>query len=217
MLVRDRMSAPAVSIGPDTVFRDALKLMHHRRFRRLPVVDDRGRLVGIVSERDLAYASPSHGPSLSVWDLNYLLSSVQIREVMTTDLITTTGDTPVEDAARTMADNKVGGLPVVDDKHRVVGVITETDIFKAFVEMFGGGHPGLRLTLQVPERTAVLMELGTAIWDLGGRIVSIGSYSGDVSGSRGLVVKVRNVRKDAVIDVLESLGEHVLDAREMKL
>ena len=147
MFVRDRMSSPAVTITPDTPFQDALKLMHDRRFRRLPVVNKRGKLIGIVSERDLLYASPSLATSLSIWEITYLLSKIQVREIMTKEVITTMPDTPIEDAAHLMADNKIGGLPVVDERNRVVGVITETDIFKTFVEMFAGGHSGLRLTL----------------------------------------------------------------------
>jgi len=215
MLVRDRMSAPAVTITPDTVYRDATKLMRHGRFRRLPVVNETGELVGIVSERDMLHLSTSHGPALSVWELNYLLSSVEIRQLMTTKVLTTTADTPIEDAARVMADHKIGGVPVVDERNHVVGVITETDIFKTFVEMFAGGHPGLRLTLAAPEEQELLLELGKAISELGGSIVSVGSFHSDVSGSRGLVVKVRQAKKDQLIEVLEGLGDRVVDAREV--
>jgi acetoin utilization protein AcuB len=215
MFVRDRMSSPAVTIKPDTPFQDALKLMHDHQFRRLPVVDKKGELVGIVSERDLLYVSPSKAISLNVWELHYLLSKVEVREIMTEDVITTTPDTPLEDAAHLMAENKIGGLPVVNQKDRVVGVITETDVFGSLVEMFAGGHTGLRLTLQVPERKGVLADLCRAISDLGGSIRSVGSFYGDVPGVRGLVVKVQDVRKDQLIDTLEALGDHVIDAREV--
>lgn len=215
MLVQNRMSAPAVTITPDTVFRDAMKLMRHKRFRRLPVVNKAGQLVGIVAERDMLHLSTSHGPALSVWELNYLLSSVEIRQVMTKDVITTTGDTPIEDAACLMAAHKIGGLPVVDERRHVIGVITETDIFKAFIEMFSGGHPGLRLTLAAPQEKDLLLDLGKAVSDLGGSIVSIGSFYGDVSGDRGWVVKVERAEKDQLIDTLEALGDHVVDAREV--
>jgi len=215
MLVQSRMSAPAVTITPDTVFREALKVMHYRRFRRLPVVDESGRLVGIVSERDLPHVSSSYAPAISVWDLNHLLSSVEIKQVMTTDVITTTPETPIEDAARLMAENKVGGLPVVNEHGHVVGVITETDIFKAFVEMFAGGHPGLRLTLVVPGGNGVLLKLGEAVSKSGGHVVSVVSFPGESAGERGLVVKVQDANKDQLIDVLQALGSHVVDAREV--
>jgi acetoin utilization protein AcuB len=215
MFVRDRMSAKPVTVTPDTPFQDALKLMQEHKFRRLPVVDKNGKLVGIVSERDLLYASPSPATSLSVWELNYLLSKLKIEEIMTTDVISITPDTPIEDAARVIADNKIGGMPVVDEKEHVVGVITETDLFKTFVEMMGGGEAGLRMTLEVPERKGVLAELSRVIYDLGGNIVSVGSFWGEAPGERELVVKVRDVKKDQLIDKLEAVGDHVVDARDV--
>jgi acetoin utilization protein AcuB len=215
MFVRDRMSMPAVTITPDTPFQDALKLMRDHRFRRLPVVDRKGNLIGIVSERDLLYASPSSATSLSVWEVHYMLSKLQVRRIMTKDVITTTPDTPLEDAAYLMADNKIGGLPVVDEYSRVVGVLTETDVFKTFVEMFAGGHSGLRLALEVPEKKGVLLGLCQAIFDLGGSIMSVGSFYGPLSGERGLVVKVRDVDKGQLVGTLETLGDHVVDARDV--
>ena len=215
MLVQNRMSAPAVTIAPDAVFRDALKLMHRRRSRRLPVVDKGGRLVGIVSEHDLPHVSSSYAPALSVWDLNYLLSSVRIGQVMTTDVITTTPETTIEDAARLMADNRVSVLPVVNERNHVVGVITETDIFDAFIEMLAGGQPGLRLTLLVRDRNEVLLALSKAVSELGGQIVGVGCFPGDVVGKLGLVVKVKDTGKAQLTDELEALGDHVVEAREV--
>lgn len=139
MFVRDRMSSPAVTITLDTPFQDALTLMRDRRFRRLPVVNKKGKLVGIVSESDLLHASPSPATSLSIWELHYLLSRIQVREIMTEEVITVTPDTPIEDAAHLMAANKIGGLPVVDGHNGVVGVITATDIFKYVSEDSGYG------------------------------------------------------------------------------
>lgn len=215
MLVRDRMSSPAVTAAPDTVFRDALGLMRKHRFRRLPVVDEHDRLVGIVCEHDLMTASPARPGSLSVWELNRLQSTVKIREIMTEDVVTTTPDTPIEDVARVMTDEKVGGMPVVDEDDRVIGVITETDVFRAFVEMFAGGYPGLRLTLEIPEGKEILLELSEAISESGGQIVSVGSFYGDAPGKRRLVVKVLGTGKGELVKALEALGDHVLDAREV--
>lgn len=215
MLVKDRMKSPAVTITPEMPFQDALKLMREKGFRRLPVVNRHGELVGIVSERDLLYATPSPATSLSVWELNYLLSQLQVREIMTKHVITTTADTPIEDAAEVMAQRKIGGMPVVDDKNVVIGVITETDIFKALVEMMAMHKGGVRLTLDVPERMGVLGELGTAIAEQGGNIMGVGVYDSDVPSHRRLLVKVQGVTKGQLVDVLEQLGEHVIDAREV--
>jgi acetoin utilization protein AcuB len=215
MFVRDRMSSPAVTIDADTSFPDALKLMRDRHFRRLPVVDKKGILVGIVSERDLLYAAPSSATSLSIWEVQYLLSNLHIKTIMTKDVVTTTPDTPVEDAARSMVAHKIGGLPVVDGRKEVVGVITETDIFQTFVEMFAGGRAGVRLTLSVPEKKGVLLELSQAIYNLGGTIVSVGSFDGRQPEERGLVIKVRDVDEGQLVATLDALGEHIVDARDV--
>jgi acetoin utilization protein AcuB len=215
MFVRDRMSSPVVTVTSDTSFQEALKLMRDHRIRRLPVIDKKYELVGIVSERDLLHASPSSATSLSVWELTYLLSKIQIREIMTKDVSVATPEMPIEDAAHLMVSHRIGGLPVIDEHNQVVGMITETDVFKTFVEMFAGGRSGLRLTLQVPERKGVLAQLAMSIAGLGGSIESVGSFYGDVAGERELVVKVRDVNKDQLVDALEILGDHVIDAREV--
>jgi acetoin utilization protein AcuB len=216
MFVRDHMSTPAVTVAPDMPFQDALQMMRERRFRRLPVVDKNGKLIGIVAERDLLYASPSPATTLSVWEMNYLLSKLKIERLMTKDVITTRPDTTVEDAASLMVEKKIGGLPVVDDNHQPVGMITETDIFKTLVEMFGGGQAGLRLTLEVPRGKGVLAKLSTAIFELGGNIVSFGSFPIDEKPEEdGIVIKVEGVSQNQLVDTLEAIGDHVIDAREV--
>jgi acetoin utilization protein AcuB len=216
MFVRDHMISPAVTVEPDMPFQEALKVMQDGGFRRLPVVDKKGKLVGIVSERDLLYASPSPATTLSVWELTYILSKIQVEELMTKDVITTTADTPIEDAASLMVANKVRGLPVVDDGYKPVGVITDKDIFEILVEMFGGGQSGLRLTLSVPHRKGVLAGLSKAISDLGGYIVSFGSFPiPDEPDKDGMVVKVQGISQNQLVDTLENLGDHVVDAREV--
>ena len=212
MFVRDRMSSPAVTITPDTPLRDALDLMHRRRFRRLPVVDGRGRLVGIVSERDLLYASPPPAALVSDMDLNHLLDELPIREIMTRDVLTATPDTFVEDAARLMVDNKVGGLPVLDEDDHVVGVITETDVFRAFIELYRAGHSGLYLTLQVQDRAGLMAELSKAVLGLGDDIVSLTSSYDEATGEYRLVIKGQEIDQDRVVALLESLGYRVIKA-----
>lgn len=177
MLVRERMTSPAVTIAAETPFQEALKLLRDKKFRRLPVVDGAGKIVGIVSERDMLHASPSPATSLSVWEVNYLLWKLKVSDIMTHNVLTINQDTPVEDAASLMVTHKIGGVPVVDDSGKVVGVITETDIFKAFVEMLGGGEHGLRLTVQVPTGSGTLARLSTKIAEMGGLILSVGSMA----------------------------------------
>jgi acetoin utilization protein AcuB len=215
MFVRERMSSPAVTITPDTPLQDALPLMHEHRFRRLPVVDEKGRLVGIVSERDLLYASPPPSTLLSGLELNHLLAELQTREIMTQEVITTTPDTFVEDAARLMVENKIGGLPVVDEDNRVVGVITETDVFKAFIELYRAGHTGLYLMLKVRDGKGLLAELSKAVLGVGGDVVGISSSYDEASGDYRLVIKGEEIDRDRVVALLVSLGHQVIEVYEV--
>jgi len=215
MLVKERMTSPAMTVTPDISFQDALKLMRDHKFRRIPVVDHEGKLMGIVSERDLLHASPSPATSLSVWEVNYLLWKLKVADIMTHHVITIDQDAPIEDAANLMVTRKIGGLPLVDHAGKGTGVITETDIFKAFAEMLGSGEKGLRLTLKVPSGGGTLARLSQAIYEQGGLIVSVGSLDKESSKERELIIKVRGVTKDKIVPVLEALGDHVVDAREV--
>ncbi len=216
MFVRDHMTTPVITVPPDLPFQEALRLMRENHFRRLPVVDKNGKIIGIVSERDLLYASPSPATTLSMWEVNYLLSKIKVDRLMSTTIITVSPDDILETAAHLMVENRIGGLPVVDKDNRPVGIITETDIFKSFVQMIGGGQPGLRLTLSVPRRKGVLAALTQAVYELGGNIVSVGTYPiTDNPEENGLVIKVQDVSQSQLIANLEQLGDHVVDAREM--
>lgn len=135
IIVRDKMSVPVITLVADTPYPDALKLMHERRIRRIPIVNSHNKLIGIVSERDLLHAAPSPASSLNIWEMNYLLSKLKLSDLMTKKVISVTPATPIQEAASLMLKHKVGGLPVLDEEQHVIGVITETDIFKAFVEL----------------------------------------------------------------------------------
>jgi acetoin utilization protein AcuB len=113
---------------------EALNLMREKGIHRLPVVDSDGKLKGIVSDRDLLHASPSDATSLSVWELNYLLSKVVMKDVMTKSVITVEGDSRIRETARIMVEKKIHGLPVTDGEN-VVGIITETDLFKVLLDL----------------------------------------------------------------------------------
>ena len=134
MQVSERMSQPVVTALPDMPIQEALNLMREKGIHRLPVVDGGGKLKGIVSDRDLLHASPSDATSLSVWELNYLLSKVVLKDVMTKSVITVEGDSRIRETARIMVDKKIHGLPVMDGKD-VVGIITETDLFRVLLDL----------------------------------------------------------------------------------
>ncbi len=214
MLVGDRMSHPVITIPPDMPVVDALNLMRVEHIRRTPVVDEKGKLVGIVSDKDLLNASPSAATTLSVWEINYLLSKINVGDVMTKDVVTITEDTPIEEAARIMADNKIGGLPVVRDG-KVVGIITETDLFKILLEMMGARAPGVRVSILVPNVRGELALITKAIAEAGGYIISLGTFSGEDTSNALLTIKLQGLTEDEVREALKELVEKFEDIRTM--
>lgn len=213
MLVRERMSTQPVTIAADVPITEALRVMRQNQVRRLPVLDADGKLVGIVSEKDLLYASPSPATSLSIYEMHYMLSRLKVTELMTPDPITITPDVLLEEAAIIMADSKIGGLPVVEDGN-LVGIITETDIFKVFLELLGAREKGLRLTLRIPERMGEMARITTAIAQLGGNILALGTFLGDDPTTAIVTVKVVDVPADRLEVAMQELGLEVVDTRE---
>ena len=132
-LVKDWMSPEVVTITPDTTLPEAHQIMTNEEIRRLPVVDKDGRLVGIVTIGDVRSAEPSPATSLSIWEMNYLLSSLKIDKIMTHHPVSITPDATIGEAARMMLERRVSGLPVVDGDYHVIGIITESDIFSMVV------------------------------------------------------------------------------------
>lgn len=132
-LVRDWMTTDVITITPDMTLPEAHQLMTNEEIRRLPVVDKAGRLIGIVSIGDVRSAEPSPATSLSIWELNYLLSTLTVAKIMTSNPFTIAPDATLGEAARMMLEHRVSGLPVVDEQNHVVGIITESDIFTMVV------------------------------------------------------------------------------------
>ena len=212
MLVGERMTRNPVTVMEDASIDDALHLMRERKVRRLPVLDSGGRMVGIVSDKDLLHAAPSPATSLSVYELHYLLSKLTVKKVMSNPVITVTPDTPIEEAARIMADNKIGGVPVLEDG-KLLGIITETDVFKILLELLGARVPGLRVTLEVREGKGVLARLTKAISDLGANIISLVTFSGDAPGDRLITAKVSEADPAALRKAIEGLDIRIIDFR----
>ena len=212
MFVNERMSHPVITIHSDLPIQEALAMMKQEKIRRLPVVDKAGKLVGIVSDRDLLHASPSDATSLSVWELNYILSKITISEIMQTDVITIEETTPVEEAARIMADNKIGGLPVMK-KGELVGIITETDLFKLFLELLGAREKGVRFTALVKDQPGELEKVTHAIHAGDGNIVAIVQALGHSSEDRIITIKVQGMQLEALKKAIEPEVLELIDIR----
>ena len=214
MLIRERMTRNPVLCAPDISVTDAFDLMKKSRIRRMPVVDKHGKLVGIVSDQDLQRVSPSPATTLSTYEIPYLLSKVKVSDVMTKQVITVQEDTPIEEAARIMVDNKIGGLPVVNETSAVVGIITETDIFKTFLELIGARRSGVRVTMYVKDVRGELARISQAVADIGGNIIATVEVPGTDSANYQVLLKVSDVSKEAVVAALTPLVERIVDVRE---
>ncbi|MFN8398597.1 MAG: CBS and ACT domain-containing protein [Anaerolineales bacterium] len=212
MFVGERMSHPVITVTPETPVHDALAMFKKEHIRRAPVVKD-GKIVGIVSESDLLNASPSPVTSLSVWEMNYLISKVTIKQVMSKKLITVDVNTPIEEAARIMADKKLGGLPVMRSD-KLVGIITETDLFKIFLELMGARTKALRVTAEIDDKPGTLAKLTKAVSDAGGNFISFGQFSGEDTASKILTFKVAGLKKDDVTKALSKVVKKFWDIRQ---
>ncbi|PLV56173.1 CBS and ACT domain-containing protein [Thermotoga sp. SG1] len=210
MLVKDFMTRNPITITPETSFTEALKLMKEKKIKRLIVMKGE-KIVGIVTEKDLLYASPSKATTLNVWELHYLLSKLKISEIMTKDVITVNENTPIEDAARIMEERDISGLPVVDDAGKLVGIITQTDIFKVFVEIFGTKREGtIRYTMEMPDRPGELLEVAKRIYEAGGNIISIATLFEEGKDSYLATLRVENIDHEKFIKSLEEINVKLL-------
>jgi len=212
MLVGERMSRPVISITRDMPIHDALALFKKEKIRRAPVLKD-GKLIGIISDKDLLNASPSQATSLSVWEMNYMLSKITVKEVMTREVLTVQADTPIEEAARLMADNKIGGVPVMK-ADKVVGMITETDLFKIFLELMGARTKGIRVTAIAEDHPGQLAMITKAIADAGGNFISFGQFATEDGKTVIVTFKVAEMKLEDVKKALTKVVVKFVDVRE---
>lgn len=207
MFVRDRMTSNVFTVGEETNVLEALDIMRRHGVRRLPVV--RGQqLVGIVTQLELYRVAPSPATTLSVFELNHLLSRMTVKEAMTRDVVTTSPGATVEEAALLMRDRRIGGLPVVDDG-KVVGIITETNLLDSFIDLMGLKKAGIRLTLEVDDKVGTLADVAEAIRDMGINILSLATFTPSTPGRGGVVVRLATGDVSVLKAKLESHGYKV--------
>jgi acetoin utilization protein AcuB len=212
MLVGERMSRPVITADPDLPVHDAFNLMKKEKISRLPVIK-KGKLVGIVTAGDLQNASPSAATTLSVWEMNYLLSKITVKEVMSKEVHTITEDMPIEEAARMMADYEIGGMPVVRGTD-VIGIITENDLFKIFLELTGAREPGVRVTVLMHEQTGQLAKITQAVSEAGGNFIALGTFLGEGASNRLIMFKVSGLELAVVQKLVAPLAEKIVDIRQ---
>jgi len=213
VLVKDRMTPDPVTITTDTSLKEALDLVRSKPFRHLPVLDENGKLVGIVTEKSLVYASPIPTTTLSVFEVDYILSRTKVGQIIHDPVITVGPDLPIEEAARIMIDHRIGCLPVVEDDE-LIGIISDTDIFRVFVEGLGGGHPSLRITVVIPEEVGSLARVTSRVAALGGNIYSLGIFWGERPEDRVVAFRLERVDRETAVQALEADGIQVVHVWE---
>ena len=190
MFVSKWMTPNVITVDKNDSLGSALRLMRENRIRRLPVVSG-GRLVGIVSDRDLKGALPSRATSLDVWELHALIDKLKVSEIMTKNVVTTKPGATIERVAMIMMERKIEGLPVLDAKGGLVGIVTEGDVFRALTEVTGVGQKTTRISLVLPDKAGSIMEVADLVRARSGRIYSILSTKAKVAnGQRELVMRV---------------------------
>lgn len=208
------MTRHPLTITVDESLSGAHRYMQEQKVRHLPVVNKAGDMVGLVTDSDLLKAGPSGATTLSIWEIHSLLTRVRVKSVMVRDVITTTEDAPIEQAAGLLLEHKIGCLPVLRDG-RLVGIITESDLFRTFMELFAARQKGVRITMEVPDREGELAKVAQVIAHQGGDIASCGVFMSQDPTKWGLVLKVRNVDSQMLADALSQIeGSSILDVRE---
>jgi acetoin utilization protein AcuB len=215
LLIRELMVPKPAVLTPEMSMPDALRMMKEKQVHRMPVVDDQGALVGVISETDLHNASPSLANTLSYWEIPSLLAKITVKMLMVTDVATVTEGTPVEEAARIMADRNIGCLPVMNGQE-LVGMVNQNDLFRTFMELLGGRRKGVRVWATTANEKGVVAAITTAIAKASGNIVGLGTLEvHDARGSRGeITLKIQDVPRDQLVAILQPHVQTILDVRE---
>jgi len=214
MLVKDRMTPDPICGNPHMAVTEAQELMRVKKFRHLPILDEQGALIGLVTQRSLLKALPSDLRGFSRFEISYILAKIKAKDVMTKDVVTIDADMAIEEAARIMADEKIGCLPVCDG-NRMVGIITDNDLFGIMVDLMGGRRKGIRMTISQPDRAGAVARLTSAIAKEGGFMSVFLGYPGPDAEMWISVCKVTNLSKEQLEKIVGELADtHLLDIRE---
>ncbi len=207
LLVRDSMTREVVTVGPETTAAEALALCRENRIRHLPVLEG-GRLVGVISDRDLRAATPALGDPTRA----EALRRIRVADEMARDVATARPEDPIEDAAMAMYERKIGCQPVVDGEDLLVGIVTSSDVLRAFVHLVGANEPGSRLEVALPNRSGSLAEVVEIVRDEGVNLVSVlaSSEHEDEAGERVAILRLATINPKGVVELLIGAGYPVL-------
>lgn len=219
MLVNNWMNNNVITVDVKESMLDAINLLKKHNIRSLPVMEN-NELVGVVTDRDIKRASASDATTLEMHELLYLLSTIRIDEVMTRPPITVPFDFTLEETAETLLNNKISGVPVVDHDGRVVGIITQTDLFRAMLSFTGLMKRGVQFAFLLEDRPGSIKDVADVIREFGGRMASIlTSYEHAPEGYRNVYIRMYGVDREKLKDLVGKLKEqatvlYMVDHRE---
>ncbi|MDR1777756.1 MAG: CBS and ACT domain-containing protein [Desulfovibrio sp.] len=219
MLVQNWMTTTVISVRPDTTLLKTGKLMRDNHIRRLPVVDDDNRLIGIISDRDVRDASPSKASTLDMYEMHYLLAEIRAKDIMTKNPIRVAPDDTVEKAAMVLMDKNIGGLPVVASDNVLTGIITGYDVLKALLSITGVRNGGMQIGMEIPNKKGALGPVFDLMTSLGARILSV--LSANVNDdTRHVYVRIRDMkdarREDALVEAVRGHARLLYWTRDEK-
>ncbi|OGR04687.1 MAG: hypothetical protein A2511_11880 [Deltaproteobacteria bacterium RIFOXYD12_FULL_50_9] len=217
MLIRDWMAKDVQTVDENTSLMRATRVMKENNIRRLPVVSH-GKLIGIITDRDVKDASPSKTTSLDIHELYYLLSEMKVKDVMTANPLTLSGDQSLEMAAVVMLDSRISGIPVVDDSGHLIGLLSETDVLRGFIGITGIKDGAVQFVLNVPDQPGSVTKVIELMRKHDGRVISIlTSYEAAREGMKRVAVRItadNNEKIDALANQLKEYFEVIYQARD---
>jgi acetoin utilization protein AcuB len=214
MLVSNIMTRNPVFIHPELSLTEARSLMDKQRVGHLPVLNKNNQLVGLITRADLLKAGPSSATSLDMYEISYLLAKLTVEKAMEKNVIIVQENEVVEEAARIMADQGIGCLPVMNGS-LLTGIVTDTDIFHFFINAYGARHKGIRITVNFKEKPGQFAVFATAIAEKGGNIVASVSSEGDDVAHRRATFKITGISRADVEEAAAKLdGGEIEDIRE---
>jgi len=212
MIIRDVMTKAPVTVTEDTNVTEAKALMTKNNFSKLPVLDKSKRVIGIITKNDIQKASPSDATTLDMYELSYVLSKLTVGKFMTKKVITVQETEVIEEAARLMVDNNIGCIPVMDDDV-LVGIVTESDLFRLFTEIFGARNSGVRAVISMPDKPGMLAKITTQIAEIKGNLVSVVTREVKDKDVRRSTIKVTGITIDQMENILKSAEAEIIDLR----
>jgi len=221
LLVENWMNPKVITVDADDSMLDATKLLKEHNIRHLPVLEQ-GKLVGVITDRDLKRAAPSDATALEAHELLYLIANIKVREIMTKNPITVPYNFTIEEAAELLLQARISGMPVVDKDGDVIGTITQTDLFKVLISLTGVGKKGVQFAFLLEDRPGSIKDVADVIRGYGGRMASIlSSYEKAPEGHRYVYIRMYDVNREKMPQLKEELKKkakvlYIVDSRDNK-